>query len=81
MIRMRNAYEVIKQIKEKVPKNIEYDLDWLEDIISSARYQPPESQWIWNEISNFVNDLIPYPPKEQWHKDIVKILTGKDYDE
>ena len=50
----------------------------LEDIISSAKYQPPESQWIWKEIGQFVNEMIPYPPEEEWHKKVVNTLINEE---
>lgn len=75
---MRRAYDVITKIVNKIPPEIEYDKRGLANLISSAKYQPPESQWIWEKISDFVNDLIPFPPIEKWHKEIANILMNEE---
>jgi len=75
---MRIPYFVIMKIKNEIPIDADYDRGDLSSIIDSAKYQAPESKWIWGRINDFVNELVPYPPVEDWHKKVVNILLDEE---
>lgn len=77
----RNPVEVIDTVLAKLPEGYPALRARLEKIKSNSRYRAPELEGqrdTWIEVGNALNENLPFPPKEDWQKDIFRIITGKE---
>lgn len=74
---MRNLYDILEKIKEKLPKG--YPIDTLQE---SVAYSSPEmiGYW-WNESQKFIEKIMPSNPKElkEWQREVLSIWTGSAF--
>ena len=75
----RDPCEVIKAVLEKVPVE-ETDLRaCLNKVLQDAAYLAPEdAQVVWVWMGHILNAALPMPPKEEWQKEIYRIVTMKE---
>lgn len=58
------------------------DTSFIDDIIKSSLYTAPElMSEKWDELAEFVNHTIPFPPKEEVDLKIVAEFMGLSYEE
>ena len=73
----RNPVAVIDQVLEVLPSTETGLRALLLQIKDRARYIPPEDMHgIWVILANTLNGALPWPPKEEWHRQVHAIMKG-----
>ena len=76
---MRDLTRIIGEIIVELPEGHDHIISLLKSVLSSAIYSSPELMGFrWMQVSNILNDYIPYPPEEEWQKNIDKIFSGEE---
>lgn len=75
----RDPVAVINAILAKVPAGFGSVARRLENVREASAYRPPDGQWpTWRDISDVLNSELPFPPVDDWQKDVFRIVTGKE---
>jgi len=73
----RNPVDVIDQVLEVLPPTETELRIRLLKLKDNAGYVPPEHmRGIWIAIANTLNAALPWPPKEEWHRQVHAIVKG-----
>lgn len=82
MTTQRNPIEVIDNIIAKLPENYDTSLvSHLKRIQEDSFYRPPERQHeTWYELAVTLQNSLPFPPTENWQKEIYFIVTTQKYE-
>jgi hypothetical protein len=77
----RNPVDVIDAVLMKLPGSFSHVAHLLEKVRSDSTYRPPEAQGeTWYAFCHVLNSELPFPPVEEWQKDVYRIVTGKELD-
>ena len=70
---------VIDQMLVHIPASMGELIDELNRVKETACYTAPEC-WgeIWSMMAYALQKVLPYPPKEDWQKEVYKIITQKE---
>lgn len=73
----RNPVDVIDQVLAVLPLSEPELRTYLLKLKDSVGYVPPEHlHGVWVAIANVLNGALPWPPKEEWHKQAHAIMKG-----
>lgn len=82
MTTTRNPVEVIENVIKKLPVTMGALIKDLKKIQDDSFYRPPEGQVdTWYDLMQTLNAAMPWPPVEDWQKDIYFIVTTKKYED
>lgn len=75
----RSIQDVIDAMVAVIPADKSDFLQRLQWIKNDAGFKAPELMRVsWEHLANAVNEFIPYPPVEDWQKQVVSILAGEE---
>lgn len=78
----RNPIEVIDNIIKQIPSENKVLIAALKRVQYDASYRPPEGQYdTWCDLAAVLNTELPFPPVENWHKEVYQIVTCKKWEE
>lgn len=77
---MRNIFIVIGDLIKAIPHEERYLLAKIDNVLSSIKYTAPELlPERWRQLSEVLEENLPYPPGKEWQKKVFHIFTGNPF--
>lgn len=75
----RTVDEVVSQVMDAIPEN---QKTRFKSVLESLKFSAPENKFLhFERFEEIFNDIIPYPPQEDWHFSAVAALLNQNVED